>query len=167
VERLLPADFRFEGTEVFIRQDPASGNVPPAAFLMAEFFPVQRPNRRARGFHVGTGRWSAAETRANPKKAVDLLDSNVASSIIKGDMPSCHTAPVENFLLIVTILAWDSAAAKQYGWLRAVLKREGQPMENLDMMIGAHALAAEAVLVTNDRAFARIQNLKVANWTKA
>jgi tRNA(fMet)-specific endonuclease VapC len=75
-------------------------------------------------------------------------------------------ALVKDFLLTVTILPWDSAAAKQYGWLRAVLDREGQPMANLDMMIGAHALAAGAVLVTNDRAFARIQNLKVANWTK-
>jgi predicted nucleic acid-binding protein len=31
---------------------------------------------------------------------------------------------VEDFLLTVTILAWDSAAVKQYGWLRAFLKRE-------------------------------------------
>jgi predicted nucleic acid-binding protein len=35
-------------------------------------------------------------------------------------------------------------------------------MGNLDMMIGAHALAVGAVLVTNDRAFSRIKNLKLA-----
>jgi len=40
-------------------------------------------------------------------------------------------------------------------------------MGNLDMMIGAHALAVGAVLVTNDRAFTRIKNLKVADWTRA
>ena len=74
---------------------------------------------------------------------------------------------VEEFLLTVTILPWDSEAAKQYGLLRARLEREGRPMGNLDMMIGAHAIAEDAVLVTNDRAFTRIKNLKVVDWTKA
>ena len=125
-----------------------------------------------------------------------LLDTNVASYIIKGNVPSVDRwlakvpvadvfistvteaelrygvarrtgatrleTLVEDFLLTVTILPWDSAAAKQYGRLRATLEREGRPMGNLDMMIGAHALAVGAVLVTNDRAFSRIKNLKLA-----
>jgi len=33
-------------------------------------------------------------------------------------------------------------------------------------MIGAHALALGAVLVTNDRAFTRIKELNVEDWTK-
>jgi predicted nucleic acid-binding protein len=33
-------------------------------------------------------------------------------------------------------------------------------------MIAAHALALDAVLVTNDHAFARIKKLKVVDWTK-
>ena len=74
-------------------------------------------------------------------------------------------ALVEKFLVLVKILPWDSAAAAQYGLLRASLERKGTPMGNLDMMIGAHALALKAVLVTNDRAFKRIQNLKLADWT--
>lgn len=66
----------------------------------------------------------------------------------------------------MAILPWDSDAAQQYGELRATLEREGQPMGNLDAMIGAHALALEAVLLTNDRAFGRIRKLKVEDWTK-
>ena len=76
-------------------------------------------------------------------------------------------ALVEDFLLTVTVLPWDSAAANRYGTLRAELEREGRTIGNLDMMIGAHALATGAVLVTNDRAFSRIANLKLADWTKA
>ena len=125
-----------------------------------------------------------------------LLDTTVASYIIKGNVPSVDRwlakvpvadvfistvteaelrygvarlpdatrldTLVEDFLLTVTILPWDSEAAKQYGRLRATLEREGRPMGNLDMMIGAHALAVGAVLVTNDRAFSRIKNLKLA-----
>jgi len=75
-------------------------------------------------------------------------------------------ALIEDFLLRVTMLPWDSDAARQYGELRATLEREGQPMGNLDTMIAAHALALDAVLVTNDHAFARIKKLKVVDWTK-
>ena len=72
---------------------------------------------------------------------------------------------VEEFLLRVTILPWDSDAARQYGQLRADLERTGQPMSNLDMMIGAHAVAAGLVLVSNDRVFVRIKKLKMEDWT--
>ena len=134
-------------------------------------------------------------------KGPHLLDTSVASYIIKGNVPSVDRwlakvpvadvfistvteaelrygvarlpdatrlgTLVEDFLRTVTILPWDSEAAKQYGLLRSTLEREGRPMGNLDMMIGAHALAVGAVLVTNDRAFTRIKNLKLANWMKA
>jgi tRNA(fMet)-specific endonuclease VapC len=73
---------------------------------------------------------------------------------------------VEQFLLGVTILSWDSEAARQYGELRATLEREGRVMGSLDMMIAAHALALDVILITNDRAFARIRHLKVEDWTK-
>ena len=40
-------------------------------------------------------------------------------------------------------------------------------MGNLDLMIASQALAAGAVLVTHDRVFQRIRQLKVEDWTKA
>ena len=73
---------------------------------------------------------------------------------------------VEEFLLRVETLPWDSKAARSYADVRAALERSGTPMRNLDIMIAAHALAVEAVLVTDDRAFRRIGRLKVENWTK-
>lgn len=72
---------------------------------------------------------------------------------------------VEEFLLRVAILSWDSKAARHYAQLRAELESIRQPMGNLDMMIAAHALAADMVLVSNDRAFARIKKLKSEDWT--
>jgi len=54
----------------------------------------------------------------------------------------------------VDSLPWDSNAARRYADLRAALEIGGAPMGNLDMMIAAHALAAEAILVTSDRSFA-------------
>jgi tRNA(fMet)-specific endonuclease VapC len=128
-----------------------------------------------------------------------LLDTNIASYIIKGNVSLVRRRLVrvpmaqvfisavtegelrygvarqpaatklrqivEEFLLRVTVLPWDSEAAKRYGHLRADLEQMGQPMGNLDMMIGAHALAVGAILVTNDRVFARVKKLKVEDWT--
>jgi tRNA(fMet)-specific endonuclease VapC len=73
---------------------------------------------------------------------------------------------IDEFLLRVDSLPWDSNAARRYADLRATLEIGGTPMGNLDMMIAAHALAVEAVLVTNDRAFRRLKHLKIEDWTK-
>ncbi|MBV8207734.1 MAG: type II toxin-antitoxin system VapC family toxin [Acidobacteria bacterium] len=71
---------------------------------------------------------------------------------------------IERFLLAITIIAWDSAAARRFGELRARLEREGQVMGGFDMMIAAQALALGVTLVTNDRAFARIR--RIEDWTE-
>lgn len=73
---------------------------------------------------------------------------------------------VEEFLLRVSVLAWDSDAAKQYAHLRSALERSGEPMGNFDIMIAAHALSTESVLVTNDRVFRRVKQLKIEDWTE-
>jgi len=73
---------------------------------------------------------------------------------------------VEEFLLRVEILPWDSEAARHYAQVRAVLEHEGEPVGNLYLMIAAQALAAEAVLVTHDRVFRRIKELRIEDWSK-
>jgi tRNA(fMet)-specific endonuclease VapC len=74
---------------------------------------------------------------------------------------------VDEFLLRVEILPWDSAAAQHYAMLRSVLEDSGAPMGNLDMMIAAQALASGAMLVTHDRVFRRVKGLKIEDWTRA
>lgn len=73
---------------------------------------------------------------------------------------------VEQFLLTVTVAAWDSAAAREYGRLRTELERQGQLPGGLDLMIAAQAMSLGVILVTGDRAFGRIKNLKTEDWTK-
>jgi len=83
----------------------------------------------------------------------------------KSDSVRLKTA-VDEFLLRVDSLPWDSKAARRYADLRAALEIAGTPMGNLDLMIAAHALAAEAILVTNDRSFFRLKHMKIEDWTK-
>jgi tRNA(fMet)-specific endonuclease VapC len=69
------------------------------------------------------------------------------------------------FLAAVNVLPWGREEAKAYGLLRAKLESSGQTLENMDMQIAAHAIATGAVLVTNDKAFARVDDLHATvNW---
>jgi tRNA(fMet)-specific endonuclease VapC len=129
-----------------------------------------------------------------------LLDTNIASYVIKGNFPRVRERllkvpmaevgisvvteaelrfgvarrpeaatlkrVVEEFLLRVEVLAWDSEAAQQYGLIRAALEKDGAPMGNLDLMIAAHAVAAGVVLVTHDHVFRRVKGLRVEDWSK-
>jgi tRNA(fMet)-specific endonuclease VapC len=58
--------------------------------------------------------------------------------------------------------------AEHYGLLRADLELRGLPIGANDMWLAAHALAEDAVLVSNNiREFSRINGLKVENWMQA
>ncbi len=73
---------------------------------------------------------------------------------------------VHAFLSHLDVLPWDSAAAERYGALRASLEQLGTPLGNLDTLIAAHALSVDAAIITNDQAFARIEELQVEDWTR-
>jgi len=75
-------------------------------------------------------------------------------------------AAVEGFLSEFEILPWDSAAACSYGELRAALERKGRVLSHEDLMIASHALSLGLVLVTRDKAFSRIDGLRVDDWTR-
>ena len=72
---------------------------------------------------------------------------------------------IDDFVQHLDVIDWDSAAAEQYGKIRAELEAGGKPIGAMDMMIAAHAKSIKAVLVTNNQKhFARIKGLKVENW---
>ena len=69
------------------------------------------------------------------------------------------------FTTHLTVFAWDAEATQYYSILRVDLERKGLPIGNMDMLIAAHALSLDAILVTNNqRHFSRISSLKLENW---
>jgi tRNA(fMet)-specific endonuclease VapC len=78
-----------------------------------------------------------------------------------------HTL-VERFLENTQLLAWGSEAADVHAELKFQLKSAGTPIGEMDTLIAAHAIAADAVLVTNKtRHFQMIQlPLMLENWAE-
>ena len=128
-----------------------------------------------------------------------MLDTNIASHVIKGDIPEIRerlvsvpmhnvvissvtqaellyglakrsypkglSARIHEFLIRVDILPWNHDVATVYGDFRARCEAAGITLSPLDMMIAAHASAADAILVTRDKAFNRIpEGLRIENW---
>ena len=72
---------------------------------------------------------------------------------------------VHAFLDRMAIPPWDNAAADAFAKLRAQLERQGTPIGFADTLIGAHALALKAVLVTNNQKhFQKVKWLMLENW---
>ena len=66
------------------------------------------------------------------------------------------------------VLAFDTAAARRYGEIRAELERLGTPIGDADMRIAAIAVSRGLRVVTgNERHFRRVPGLETENWLEA
>jgi len=72
---------------------------------------------------------------------------------------------LDEFLTPFQILPYDEHASKFYGEIRSHLENQGTIIGPLDLLIAAHALSQNLILVTNNgKEFNRIPSLKVENW---
>ncbi|HEX5257394.1 MAG TPA: type II toxin-antitoxin system VapC family toxin [Sphingomicrobium sp.] len=63
------------------------------------------------------------------------------------------------------IVPFEPPSDEEYGCLRAHLELAGTPIGANDMLIAAHALALDCILVSaNEREFRRVPGLKIENW---
>jgi tRNA(fMet)-specific endonuclease VapC len=69
------------------------------------------------------------------------------------------------FLARIQVLTLGSAEARAYGQLRVEQETAGRPLESMDMLIAAHAIAVGAILVTGDNVFSQVSGLAGReNW---
>lgn len=70
-----------------------------------------------------------------------------------------------DFVSHLEVQPWNVEAARQYGKIRTSLEKKGKPIGNMDLLIAAHALSQQCILVSNNlREFSRIRGLKCENW---
>ena len=93
--------------------------------------------------------------------------SELEYGVMKSAIPEQNKLALAQFIAPIEIPAYDDVAAQYYGKIRAHLERQGTPIGSLDMLIAAHALSLDSVLITNKESeFKRISNLKIENWAK-
>ncbi len=77
------------------------------------------------------------------------------------------TAQLEAVLGVLEVLPLETPADAVYGLLRARLEQLGQPIGGNDLLIAAQTVALGYTLVSdNEREFARISELPLANWLR-
>ena len=75
------------------------------------------------------------------------------------------SATVEAWLAGFDVRPWPAEATRHYANVRAALERSGQTIGGMDLLIAAHAMAEDSVLVTNNaREFLRVPGLAVEEW---
>jgi tRNA(fMet)-specific endonuclease VapC len=74
-------------------------------------------------------------------------------------------AAIESWLSGFEVRAWPVQATHDYASIRAALERSGQTIGGMDLMIAAHALSEDSVVITNNaREFLRVPGLAVEEW---
>jgi tRNA(fMet)-specific endonuclease VapC len=97
------------------------------------------------------------------------LSSIVVAELAYGVEKSAHKdrnrKVLESFLREVRVLPWTHDAMWHFARHNHALRKSGQMIGELDLLIACHALALDAVCVTNNtREFERIDGLKLENW---
>ena len=95
-----------------------------------------------------------------------ITHAELQYGIEKSKNKNTNQAALDEFLLPLTILPLHGQRLVTcYGKIRASLESKGQMIGPLDMLIAAHALSLDLIIISNNiKEFSRIQNLKCENW---
>jgi tRNA(fMet)-specific endonuclease VapC len=78
-----------------------------------------------------------------------------------------HAAALKSVLQLLTPEPFKAPADRHYATIRLTIEAMGLPVGQLDMLLGAQALASDAVFVTaNEKHFRHMPGLMVENWLR-
>jgi len=117
--------------------------------------------------HVPTVVTAFAERRNAGIAVSSIVLAELEFGVCNSQAKAKNRATLVKLLSSTDVLAFDSAAAFEYGIIRAQLQSRGLPISPMDMLIAAHAKAEGAILVTNNtREFSRVEGLMLEDWTQ-
>lgn len=117
-----------------------------------------------------TGRYPSVVARIQESSPEAIrLSSIVVAELRYGadrsERPRANHSRVDTLVEEIECLDFDVPAAAAYGRLRARLEERGKLIGPNDMLIAAHALSLDIVLVTdNVGEFRRVKGLELENW---
>jgi tRNA(fMet)-specific endonuclease VapC len=116
------------------------------------------------------GRFPSVAERIQRSQPQDLVISSVVVAELRYGADRSANRQVNHQRLDILIaeipcVDFDLAAASAYGRVRAELEAQGRPIGANDMLIAAHAVALDVVLVTDNlREFERVKGLDLESW---
>ena len=120
---------------------------------------------------ITRGREPALRARLSQRRPDEVaISAIVRAELLDGLMglDPAHrlVAATYEFLTVIRTLAWDGAFAEPFAMARHRLRRESNLIEDMDLLIAAHAISIGAILVTNNvRHFERLApDLTIENW---
>jgi tRNA(fMet)-specific endonuclease VapC len=85
--------------------------------------------------------------------------------VAKSQAQQRNAEALSEFLIPIEILPFGESATQVYGSIRTLLEKQGNIVGSMDLLIAAHAVSLDAVLVTNNvKEFERVPNLRIENW---
>ena len=121
--------------------------------------------------HIMQGRDAALLARLTQVPVSQVAMSSITLAELeyglhrKGQPPRLRQALTE-VLLRMDVMPWNEKVATCYGELCSTLATRGISLSDFDMMIAAHAVAADITLVSRDKAFAQVpaERLSLEIW---
>ena len=89
-----------------------------------------------------------------------IVAAEIRFGLARRRLSERREALVCDLLEVLPIEAFDAQVSKTYGQLRAELQRLGINLAAMDLLIAAHALALERMLVSEDQVFANVPGLQ-------
>ena len=79
--------------------------------------------------------------------------------------PKINEQVINNFIAHLRIVEFDLPAGNIYGNIRAYLEDKGITAIDADLLIGAHAISLNSILVTNNfKDFVNFPDIRLENW---
>jgi len=99
-----------------------------------------------------------------------ITEAEVRYGMAKRALSPARRAAIEGLFANLEILPWGSEEAAVYAQAKPALETQGIGVSLMDFLIGVHAAACDAVLVTHDDIFARIAEITgiraTVDWAK-
>jgi len=119
--------------------------------------------------------------KRKPEKVFDLIKSKTNEGIFISSLTIAelefgvqNSERVEKnriallkFISFFNILNFDDSDAIDYGKIKVKLRKNGEIIGPIDMLLAAQAINKDMIFITNNvREFNRIEGLKVEDWSK-
>ena len=83
----------------------------------------------------------------------------------KSQRLEANVAKLNELAELIEIRPFDQKAATFYGDVRSTLEKKGNIIGSNDLLIAAHALSLDWILVSNnEKEFGRVDGLRIENW---